>query len=231
MAGRRPEVDHVRDDLVREIASARALVAAIRALPGHVHPNAPQGIHPKHVLLVVELAFMGIVASWEEFLERALVRYVAGAKTKSGYAPTAKYGLANDITHAYALLSGNAKYDPAKHYLKVTEPKWVLNNADYFFQKHCFSALTTHTALIEHATAIRNRIAHSSEKCRNDFKASALAFLQPGNGKLVKGYMVGNLLLAPAVQLFPASLLQTQPTHFDAYATLFEDMAAAIVPK
>lgn len=111
-----------------------------------------------------------------------------------------------------------------------TEPKWVRSNADYFFQKHCFGALTTNTVLIEHATAIRNRIAHSSEKCRTDFKSSAIAFLQPANGKLVKGYMVGNLLLATATRLFPPPLLQAQLTHFDAYARLFEEMAITIVP-
>ena len=231
MPGRPPEVDPTRDELYYVIDKASSLVAAIRALPVQVNPNAPAGIHPKHQLQVVELAFMAMVASWEEFLERALVRYVAGAKAKNGYAPTPKFGQANNIAHAYALLSGNSNYDPLKHYLKVTDTKWVKNNADYFFRQHPFSVPHVQTVLLEHATSIRNRVAHSSEKCRADFKATALAFLQPPNGKLTKGYMPGNLLLAPVTQLFPQAIKQGNHNHFAAYAELYKNMALAIVPK
>ena len=173
---------------------------------------------------------MAMVASWEEFLERALVRYVAGAKAKNGYAPTAKFGLANTISHAYALLSGNSNYDPLKHYLKVTDTKWVKNNADYFFRQHSFSTLQAHAALLDHATTIRNRVAHSSEKCRADFKTTALFFLNPANGKLTNGYMPGNLLLSPAATGFSNAVLQGNPSHFEAYARFYKTLATTVVP-
>lgn len=231
MAGRPPEVDHTRDDLCKEINSARSLISSISALPQQVHPNAPQGIHPRHTLQVVELAFMGMVASWEEFLERALVRYVAGAKAKNGYAPTPKFGLANNISHSYEILSGNSNYNPAKHYLKVTDTKWIRNTADYIFKAHSFGILQTNSALMDHAVSIRNRVAHSSEKCRADFKLAAVHFLQPPNGQLVQGYMPGKLLLSPVTRHFPRAYTNANITHFEAYARLFESMAEAIVPK
>ncbi|MDL5034569.1 hypothetical protein QRD43_21875 [Pelomonas sp. APW6] len=205
-------------------------MAAISALPQQVHPNAPAGLHPKYVRQVVELAFMGLVAAWEEFLEQALVRYVAGAKAKNGYKPTPRYGLAKDISHAYELLSRDPSYDPLKHYLKVTDTKWVRTNADFFFSSHTFSALQQKADLLSHASSIRNRVAHSSEKCRADFKATALHFLQPANGKLTQGYAPGDFLLAGVQRHFGQPVVQAGHTHFEAYAKLYEELAGKIVP-
>ena len=89
MAGRPPKVDHVRNGLLSEANSARNLVARVLALPRGVREGE---LHPKHARQIVELAFMGVVSAWDEFLERTLVRYVAGAVTDSGYAPTAYSG-------------------------------------------------------------------------------------------------------------------------------------------
>lgn len=112
MPGRPPKLTPIRNSFLAEFATACGLVSAIRALPQRVHPNAPNGIHPKHVRQVVGLAFMGVIAAWEEFLERTLVRYVAGATTDSGHAATPKFGRATSISHAYELLSQDANYDP-----------------------------------------------------------------------------------------------------------------------
>lgn len=90
MAGRPPKVDRVRDAFIKEIASGRALVAAINGLPRKVRPSNQVGIHPRYVNQVAELAFLGVVSAWEEFLERTLTRYVAGAITNSGYNPSNK---------------------------------------------------------------------------------------------------------------------------------------------
>jgi len=73
MASRRPKVDHTKAQLMREIGSARVLVDKISAVQQQVNPRAPAGLHPKQVREVVELAFMGLVASWEEFLEQSIV--------------------------------------------------------------------------------------------------------------------------------------------------------------
>ena len=230
MAGRPPEIEHVKSAFLSEIKAAEDLVSKINTFKGGINPNGTPGLHPKYVRQVVELAFMGTVASWEEFLERALVRYAAGAKTKNGYAPTPKFGRAHSIEHAYQVLSGNPKFDKNKDYLKVSDPKWVTNTADFLFSTHGFGELKTKSQLLGFASTIRNRVAHSSDKCRSDFKITALEFLQPQNGKLTKGYGPGDLLMAKVLRHFGQSAVQTQKTHFEAYMELFKILAGKIVP-
>jgi hypothetical protein len=224
MAGRPAEAQHVRTTFESECSSARTLVAAILAIPAKVKPSPSPGLHPKHAQQVVELAFMAVVASWEEFLEDSLVRYVAGAKTASGYRPTPKFGLASGIPHAYQILSQDTKFDPQRDYLKVTDPNWVRSTAAFIFSAHPYTHLQPKTDLIKHASAIRNRIAHSSEKCRTDFKTTALYFLQPASGKLTQGYSPGKLLLSKVQRHFGQTAVQKGHTVFEAYLQMYESL-------
>jgi len=230
MAGRPPEVDHIKASFLAELEAAKHLVASINQFKGGINPAGAPGLHPKYVRQVVELAFMGMVASWEEFLEMAMVRYVAGAKTKAGYAPTPRFGRATSIQHAYQVLSSNPKFDPAKDYLKVSDPKWVTNLADFLFSNHGFGDVKAKADLLGHAAVIRNRVAHSSKKCRADFKATALHFLAPANGKLTRGYGPGDLLMALVARHFGQPAVQARKTHFAAYTDLFESLASKVVP-
>lgn len=230
MAGRPPEVDHVKNTFLREIKSAEELVKKVIALKGGVNPNGKAGLHPKYVRQVIELAFMGVIASWEEFLEMALVRYVAGARTKAGYAPTPKYGRATSIDHAYQVISQNSKFDPSKDYLKVSDPKWVTNIADFYFSAHGFSDVKNKIDLLGHASSIRNRVAHASKKCKDDFKTTALYFLPAANGKLTQGYGPGDLLVENVARHFGQKAVQLNQTHFEAYMDLFKSLTARIVP-
>lgn len=230
MAGRNPKVDHVKASFLSELKSAKDLASKVNQLKGSFNPNAKQTLHPKDVRQVIELAFMGAVASWEEFLERTLVRYVAGATTKTGYAPTPKVGRAISLKHAYQVLSGNPKFDNEKDYLKVSDPKWVTNSADFLFSAHSFGELRAKNNLLGHATTIRNRVAHSSEKCRADFKTTVVHFLKPVGGKLSKGYGPGDLLMAEVERHFGQSTLQAKKKHFEAYLDLLESLADKIVP-
>lgn len=230
MAGRPPKVDHVRDAFIKEVSSARALMAAVSGLPRKVRPSNQVGIHPKHVNQVAELAFLGVVSAWEEFLERTLTRYVAGAVTNSGYNPTNKYGSGNTISHAYELLSQDANYDPQKHYLKVSDPRWVWRTADFFFSHHPYGCLSTKSDLLKHANSIRNRVAHDSEKCKSDFKLAVVWFLQPQNGQLKQGYGPGSLMFEPVQRHFGQPAVQAGHNHFEAYLQLYERLAGKIVP-
>ena len=226
---RPPKVDHVRDSFLAQIASATNLVTAIQALPRKVHPAGAAGVHPKHVHQVVGLAFMGIIAAWEEFLERSLVRYVAGATTNGGYSPPHKHGRANDLRHAYEILSRDVNYDPQKHYLKVTDPKWVWRTADFFFRSHRYGCLDSRAGLLKTANSIRNRIAHDSEKCKADFREAARSFLNPPDGKLKQGFGPGALLLAPVQRHFDQPAIEAGHTHFESYVHLYNKLAKAIL--
>ena len=173
---------------------------------------------------------MGLIASWEEFLERTLVRYVTGAKTANNYEPELKVGRANTIEHAYALLSMDANYNPDKSYLKVTDTPWLRKVADFYFSAHPYTCLQNQTNLLKNANSIRNRVAHDSTKCKADFKAVAIYFLQPANNKLTQGYGPAKLLLAPVQRHFGQAAVHQHKTHLAAYADLFRDLAKQIVP-
>jgi hypothetical protein len=180
---------------------------------------------------VVEIAFMGVVASWEEFIERSLVRFLTGARTKNGYKPTLKACKADNIQHAYKLLSFNLNYNPDRSYLKVSDPNWVWKVADFYFSNHSFSALQNGNAsdLIKHANAIRNRVAHDSKKCKADFKATAIHFLQPGNRKLKKSFRAAALLQERVQRQFKQQVIHQNKTHFIACCDFFRCMASQIV--
>jgi hypothetical protein len=230
LAGRPPEVDHVKATFLKGLSAANDLVTRVKPFAGGINPNGAPGINPKHVRQVVELAFMGIVASWEEFLEMSLVRYVAGAKTKAGYQPVAKFGRANSLEHAYQILSGVPKFNPKTDYLKVSDPKWVTNSADFIFSSHGFTEVRTKSDLLGFASKLRNRVAHSSDKCRADFKATALHFLPAGTLKLTQGYGVGDLLLATATRHFGPIVNTSGVSHFKAYVDVYTALAQKIVP-
>ena len=229
MAGRPPKLDHTREEFLREIDSAKTLVATVNGLPRKIKPSNHVGIHPKYVLQVVELAFMGVVSAWEEFLERTLTRYVARAVTNSGYSPSHKFGSANSITHAYELLSQIVDYDPQRNYLKVNDPGWVRRTADFFFCQHPYGCLSNKEDLLKAANSIRNRVAHNSEKCRADFNERAVWFIQPQNDTLKQGFGPGMLLTEEVKRHFGYQMNQGQ-SHFDAYMLLYQDLAVKIVP-
>lgn len=80
------------------------------------------------------------------------------------------------------------------------------------------------------ATKIRNRVAHSSAKCKADFKVVALRLLMlQAGGKLKQSYTAGNLLLAPTTSVF-GSLHNAGVTIFEAFIRMYEDLANAVVP-
>lgn len=225
----KPQIDHVRRTLIAEIIRAQNLVHAVQALPGRSPRSQGDGLYAKQVAQIIELAFMGMVSAWEEFLEASLVRYMTGTATKTtGYCPTPKFGRATDLNHAYEILSNDPEYKRGKAYLKVTDPRSVWRTADFFFDPHPYGALNGKDSLIRHASAIRNRVAHNSEKCRKAFKVTATSLL--GTKQLTSGYQPGTLLMTPVRKHFPKAYITQQLTHFDAYAQMYEELARVIIP-
>ena len=232
MAGGRPaNVNRVRSEFIEELDRAAALVDAIKVIPSQVRRSNKPGLHPKHKRQVIELAFMGMVASWEEFVEQALVRYLSGAETKKGRKPRLKAGRADSIQHAYELLSLDPNYNPEKSYLKISDPNWICRVCDFYFSSHRFGCLREKSDLIKHANAIRNRVAHNSRKCKAEFKSTALHFLNHPDGKLKQGYGPAALLQEVVQRHFGQKAIDRNKTHFEAYAALFRGLSKRIVPK
>src|ERR1700730_6770477 len=116
--------DKIKEDFVYQIEVAERLRQAVIPL-GAIKKTTAKPIHITHVRKIVELSFMGVVAAWEEFLEGAMVRYLAGAKTASGYSAPLAVGKADGLDHAYQVVSQDADYDRSKHYLSWTSPREV----------------------------------------------------------------------------------------------------------
>lgn len=228
------KVDHVRDNFITAAESATTLYDRVRLVGSIKSSSSIPRLHNDHVRRVIELAFMGLVSSWEDFLERSLVRYMAGALTKTGYQPFLRIGPAKSIEHAYQILTADPKHDPARNIISWNDPASVANRAKLYFQagRPYAPVLTTHCSLMQDATKIRNRVAHSSEKCREDFKIVARKFKGLAKGaKLPKGYRAGYLLLAKADRQFGNRVKNKGWTIFQAYCELYKDSVNAIVPE
>ena len=230
MAGRKPKLEPSRTAFLAELAAAANLVAAIHKVPSSVKASTSPTLHQKYKVQVVELAFMAIVAAWEEYLEATLIRYVAGAKTASGYAPTPKFGIASNIGHAYQVLSGKTTFNPESDYIKASDAAWVRSKANFVFSSHPYNCLTPRAQQLSAANTIRNRVAHASIKCKAEFKTVALQLLAlPVNGKLKQSFTAGNLLLVPTTANFGAAI-PANSNHFNAFVHIYTHLAHTIVP-
>ena len=234
MSGRPPKVDHLRKEFLRSVKSAESLYESVLEV-GSIRPAASgPRLHTEHVRRVVELAFLGVIGSWEEFLEQTLVRYIAGAKCDNDYKPDLRLGKAADITHAYHLITGDPKFDPGKGFIGLSNPSTTVDMARLFLEGgHPYSsAFRGKEELLDHANRLRNRVAHSSTKAREDFKKTARRLLNRGTqGKLTQGYRVGDLLVAPAKQHFGSSAANRKLPFFKAYMEMFQKLALKIVPE
>lgn len=230
---RPPKVDHVRDEFINAVDSAVKLYDQVQKV-GTVHASTKcERLHAQHVRRVIELAFMGTVSSWEEFIEQTMVRYLAGAAPHSGSRPGLKIGAAKTIRHAYQVLTADPDHDPMKNYISWNNPTAVAKRATLYFDGGAPYAtpLKRYEANLQDAVKLRNRVAHSSRKCREDFKLVARRFRNDGpNGRLPQGYRVGDLLLEKAVRHFGTTARNQGLTFFEAYCDLFKAAARDIVP-
>ena len=230
--GRPPKVDHIRDGFLYQISVAENLEAAVIPLMA-IHPGADRSLHPKHVYRTIELAFMGVCAAWEDFLEATIVRYLARAETASGYKPSLRVGNCLSMSHAFEVISGKPGYNPEEHFMTWTNPTAVIKLAEVFFTKGApyKAPLARECNRLRQAVKIRNRVAHASEKCKSDFREAANTVRQIAvNTSLGKGFRVGELLNAQAGTFFGAQIPAQNISIFDAYMRIFKQLAEEIVP-
>ena len=234
MAGRPPTVGHVLRSFLAASRSARDIVSAVSEVAA-INPNTTgPRLHPEQARRVVELAFLGLVSAWEEFLEQSFVRYLAGAKSGSDYAAPLRLGSASCIKHAYQLISGDPEYDPARNYSRFGEPKWVIAISRNYMAQGSPYATKLHPSLeiLNAAVRLRNRVAHNSSKSRADFKRTALVHLGYAvDAKLSQGYGVGDLLTSPANRLFGQRVRDRGLNYFQAYNAKFRHLAKEICPE
>lgn len=176
------------------LGSAVDLCAAVEPFVGRAFKSRTvRQLHSSQARRVVSLAFLAMIASWEEFLEGTFVRYVCGARSMMRRRPPLKFGPAATLEDAYAVVSGQQKFDPSRRYLNWSAEDTLRRASLFFVSGSPFSdALLPRKVALEDANVIRNRVAHSSQKARGAFREVAARLL---GAKLPRAFAVGDLLL------------------------------------
>jgi hypothetical protein len=187
-------------------------------------------VHPKNANRVVGLAFLVLVSGWEDFVEGVFLRYMAGATFPGGTTPALRLGPCYNLHHAYEVFTGKPSFDREGAPTSFSNYRALVKRAAVFFRAGSpFSALSQQQCdRLNDASLIRNRVAHSSNKARKDFKQVALRLLgRPSAANLGHAFDVGSLLLSPPTAAFPGT---REPTIFEAYAEMFLDLADLLAP-
>ena len=175
---------------------------------------------------VAAAAFLNAYLAWENFIEGAFLRYLAGGTAPNGWAPRLRIGRADSLTHALEVL---AQRD--RHIDWWNKPKDVREKAAQFFKggepfSHAFSDATV--AVLQAATVLRNRVAHSSKDAKKAFKKTAMT-IGAKKQSLPRGYMVGDLLMEPPEQGF-GKRKGNSNSVFEAILEVLRKAAADIAP-
>jgi hypothetical protein len=157
-----------------------------------IHTNP---LHPSQARMVVGLSFLRVISAWESFLEEVFIRYLCGAKTENGYCPERILSGCNNTKNALQIIAGDPEYNNEKGYLSWSDYRTVEKGSRLYFREgKPFTEITDYEKqMIKECCIIRNRIAHSSEKCKAAF--IKLAKIKEGVGTLKSGYSVGRFLI------------------------------------
>ena len=228
----KPSLGSAKRPFVDTILSCSALLGAIGPYTEKKNTydaiNGWQPLHPAQARRVVGLSFVIMVSAWEEFVQSAFIRYMAGGISDTGYAPTLQIGPCKNMVHAGQVLTQNSKFDFDSSYITWSSWKNVVDRAKIFFKdgKPFASIDNARKERLKDAFIIRNRVAHLSGKCRAEFVEVAKKHLKVS--KLRRGFDVGELLLAPPKLFGPQC---ERDIYFAAYMDLFMELADVIAPE
>lgn len=193
-----------------------------------IHENP---LHPLQATKIVELSFMNIISAWEEFVQEVFLRYMIGGTSESGYSPSLRIGQCQNLSHALELISGKEGFDPSMDYLNWSNWPKVISKAKIFFEKaEPFSLLTENQKqLLKETVILRNRVAHSSKKCKQAFTSLARKYLGlMANESLPRGFSVGRLLISDNVRGF--SKVYKSDNYYQSFSVMFRKVSGVIAP-
>lgn len=231
---RPPALTTIRKQFDATLKSAEDLYNAVKPFADGTWDsiNGVEALYPGQARRVVSLAFLQVVIGWEDFVEAVFVRYLVGAESPSGYSPNLRLAPAKSLGHAYQLASGDPEHVPNKHFISWNKWKNVEALAKVFFDAgRPFTNITDHEKQrLADCVVIRNRIAHSSKKCKADFIKAAKSHLKlKSEDKLSQGFSAGQLLLTSSCVLFGNNA--EQKPFFEHYLGLVQVCADRICPK
>jgi hypothetical protein len=179
-------VDHCRRDLGTTTQAALDLAQRATSLHWDDGSGRLARVGVRRVESIAELAMLRMQLGWETFLEDVFLRYMCGGRSASGFAPTLLQPQEPTLGQASSTLLGSQPF-----------LSWsianTLNRAAVYFDASAPFAIpiaAVRTTIVE-MNAIRNRIAHSSEFARDEFRAVVLNHL----GYVPRGMSPGRFLL------------------------------------
>lgn len=198
--------------------------------------------HPAVAAKIIGLAFINLVAAWEEYVEETFVRYLIGARSKTGFYPKLRLGPCENLTHARHVLVCGTESSDRPRYLHWSDYSWVVSAAKVFFVSGEPYTLVSDQFRMRLADAqtIRNRVAHSSTKAKSQFRkmSNRLAGDHP-NAAMNRGFSPGVLLASQCPDYaFDSSWLDEKVSAgehmwgdiFEAYTSMYIDLTNCITP-
>jgi len=193
--------------------------------------------HPVVAYKILGLTFLSIFTAWEDYLENSFLRYLAGAKSESLYSPKLRIGKCINVAHARQVLTGVMSIDEATRFMKWNDYDWVLTRAKIFFQKGQPYSLvpSIFQERLRDAQIIRNRVAHSSSKCKNQFRRMTNKNIGASpNSTMCHGFSPGRYLVCSPEIVFDKSWVDSKDCFwgdiFEGYIHMFTELTNLITP-
>jgi hypothetical protein len=144
-------------------------------------------IHVRDQEEIAGLTLLKLTLAWESFVEDTFLRYLCGAKSAAGVAPTLLLGKQTKLKVAFRTLSGGNRF-------LGWQPDTTLKRANKYFDagEPYETAVKGAKSVLDDMASIRNRIAHRSDHSVIEFQDVVRTHL----GFVPKGMTPGRFLLA-----------------------------------
>ncbi len=227
--GKRPTTFNTsKDDWTAESRAAKELFDKATSLRGPGKKHLPT----KQANLVQGLAFMRLCHAWENYLESSLLRYSVGVVSGVHPLPTLNPSCTrSSLETAFALLSGGRT--STAYYLTLSTPSQITAISSRVFSAndpYSFLDTAPFRSHLTDAIAIRNRVAHSSTKCKAEYKRVVNTFRgQPVTTSIGQGCSAGEFVAESlAAACFPGATAGT--AVFEQYLAFFQHCVNRITP-
>lgn len=236
--GARAQVN-AKTKFLASLDTARRIYAPAREMCCYTYESFNDTTYQPNVAAkVVGLAFLAAVAAWEDFVEDIYLGYLSGYPAPNGYRPVLRAGPAQNKTHALTLAAGESNEREAERKLRWNSFKWVQSLATvHFAPANVFAEVTDKdVSWLDLAQTVRNRIAHSSEKSKHQYKVALNKLMGDDPASpLPPGFAPGKFLIYRTnadKQLRP--LMQDDhnwPDVFEGYLSLWARLADQLCPE
>ena len=230
---------NAKAQLLRSLDTALRIYSPAREMCRFTYESFSETTYQPNVAAkVVGLAFLSAVAAWEDFVEDIYLGYLCGYPAPNGYKPRLRAGSAQNKTHALTLAAGDSNEREAERKLKWSSFNWVQSIATvHFTSDNVFGKVKQQdVAWLNLAQIVRNRVAHSSEKAKHQYKAALNRLMDDKpTSPLPPGFAPGKFLIYKTNadrQLLP--LMQDDhywPDVFEGYLSLWQRLAVQLCPE